>query len=123
MKAPLILLIDETDVVREYARLALEESPARVVAVSRTGQALDLLVTAEQPVEAVVLDWGRSPAHGPQGLVELRRLRPELPVVVVSADPTARTRALARGAAAFVEKIPGRYGPELLAALRQLMTR
>lgn len=78
----------------------------------------------EGGVDVVLLDLGLPDAQGLEGLVRLRQLAPQVPVVVMtgSTDPELGRAAVAAGAQDFLVK--GRYGAEsLIRVLRYAVKR
>jgi DNA-binding NarL/FixJ family response regulator len=111
-----ILLADDESNVRFALRALLERLPGvRVV-----GEAADLKGLLSQIEIAcpdlVLLDWELRGSAAADLLPALRRLCPDLAVIVLSGQPEARRAALATGANAFV----GKTDPpeELMAALQ-----
>lgn len=103
-----VLVIDDTEVLREYVTEVLQETGRFQVIVAATGrEGLGLLARADHPFAAVVLDCWMPGLDGIQVLERVQQARPDLPVIVVSADPGYQKAALDRGARTFVERVPG----------------
>jgi two-component system phosphate regulon response regulator PhoB len=100
-----ILLVDDDVQVRELVRMTL---PAEDLEVSEAGDvetALKLLDADDVP-DLVLLDWVMPGGNGATVLEELKRRGAELPVLVLTAEQDAATRAEAEqlGADAFLTK-------------------
>ena len=99
-----ILLAEDQPQVRFALRVLLERQPGLEVA----GEAVngeDLLALAGGTcLDLVLLAWELPGLAGVGGLPALRRLCPELSVIVLSGRPEARQAALSAGADAFVSK-------------------
>jgi two-component system phosphate regulon response regulator PhoB len=100
-----ILLVDDDVQVRELVRMTL---PAEDLEVSEAGDvetALRLLDADDVP-DLVLLDWVMPGGNGATVLEELKRRGAELPVLVLTAEQDAATRAEAEqlGADAFLTK-------------------
>ena len=80
------------------------------------------LVAEQDDLDIVILDIAMPGINGLQALAELGRLRPALPVIVISASEDARDvrQALAKGALGYV---PKSAGPHTLVAAVQLVLK
>ena len=104
---PTLLIADDHPLFRE----ALRGVVARVLPTARLWEAdsvdaLYALVEAEPDADLLLLDLNMPGAQGFSALVHLRALRPQLPIVVVSAreEPAVMRRALDHGAVGFIPK-------------------
>jgi DNA-binding NarL/FixJ family response regulator len=99
-----ILLADDQPKVRLGLRLLLEQDQGLTVVAEAT-DAEGLLAHAEtaQP-DLVLLDWSLQASPGLDLVPALRRLRPDLAVIVLSGLPEAEQDSLEAGADAFVSK-------------------
>lgn len=114
-----VIIADDHTIVREGLRRILDlEEDILIVAEAETGQeVLDLV--KETDVHVVVLDIKMPGRNGLETLKELRRLRPEIGVVVLSmySEDQYALRVLRAGAAGYVTK---ECAPdELVAAIRK----
>lgn len=104
MPSPLILVIDDEKLFRWTASKVLERAGYRVheAATGENGLAAAL----ECHPGGVLLDIRLPDLDGFTVLRAIRRARPDLPVLMVTADPTPETRrqALLLGAYAYFEK-------------------
>jgi len=115
-----ILVVDDAEAVLELAREYLLRAGFDVLTAGGGKQALEILSDdADGRIEAAVLDLAMPDLDGRDTLREMRRLRPDLPVVLVSGfSEDAGTGHLAAGAnIGFVRKP---YEPEgLIEAVRR----
>lgn len=103
-----ILVIDDSSVVRRLLSDVLSSDPAlEVVATAADGRAGLAKIEQVNP-DVLVLDVEMPVLDGLSTLLELRKKRPKLPIVMYSASTeegaTATIEALARGANDFVTK-------------------
>jgi len=99
-----ILLADDRK-VRLALRVLLEQTPGlTIVGEASNAQSLLAQASATRP-DLVLLDWTLPGLHEDGSLGTLRRIYPNLSVIVLSGRPEARKRALAAGANAFVSKV------------------
>ncbi len=114
-----ILVIDDEEWVLELAREFLERSAFAVVTADGGREALEILRGgAGEKIDAVVLDLTMPDLDGQQTFLEIRALRPELPVIVASgfSQEATEDRFPPEQIAAFVRKP---YEPEdLIDAIR-----
>jgi CheY-like chemotaxis protein len=99
-----ILLVDDDSFVRTLLRMTLPEEDFEIVESADGEEALAALDGG--PFDLVLLDWSMPGPSGGEVLAELRRRRPELPVIVLTAElhPRVRDEAESLGAAAFLTK-------------------
>jgi len=115
-----VLLADDQAWLRSALRLLLEQE-ADVEVIAEAGEARSLLSKTQRTrPHLVLLDWElpgmRAGGGGHELLAALRKLSPNVSVIVLSGRPEANTSALDAGADFFVSKADP---PEsLLAALR-----
>lgn len=83
MPKPLILCIDDEELGLRIRGIVLERSGYRVL--TALDGATGLSMFAREPVEAVILDYFMPGMNGGEVAVELRRLRPEVPILLLSA--------------------------------------
>ena len=99
-----VVLADDQKSVRMGLRLLLEEEGALEI-VGETYSAGGLLtITASKSPDLVLLDWGLPGMDSDQLIKALRRLRPELFVMVLSGQVGVKPAALGAGADYFVNK-------------------
>lgn len=102
-KLPQLLYIEDSDESRALVRRLLSQK----YVVLEAGDPLDGLQLAEetQP-DIILLDHNLPHMTGSEAATRLRKMLPNTPIVIVSADlsPGARERALAAGAVGFISK-------------------
>jgi NtrC-family two-component system response regulator AlgB len=98
------LVVDDDKTFRDAACFLIE-GEGHDAEGAPTGQ-LGLMRLREQPFDAVLLDLGLGNEDGLDVLVEIQKLRPTIPVVIVSAQGSVKTavEAMRRGAVDFLEK-------------------
>jgi DNA-binding NarL/FixJ family response regulator len=101
-----LLVVDDNDEVRRSLRVVLAELLPEAAVEEATGAGEALALLDRTSFDLVLLDLSLPDRKGMDMLRELRRLRPALPVVVMSFHPAADYAAAARaaGAAAYVAK-------------------
>jgi two-component system nitrogen regulation response regulator NtrX len=99
-----ILIVDDEPAIQKALRDVLEDEGYRVRAVGSGADALKAV--ADETPDLVFLDIWMPRMDGLETLAELRRLRPEAPVVMISGHGTIETavKATRLGAYDFVEK-------------------
>lgn len=99
---PQILVVDDDPPVREMVVRVLAGEGYATVAAANGEEALHAAATAG--LDLVLLDLGLPGKDGWDVLAGLTRLRPGLPVVILTAWPDQAAAACAAGAAALFEK-------------------
>jgi two-component system, NarL family, invasion response regulator UvrY len=110
-----VLIVDDHERVRRGVREALDRTLEQAVFGEAGGAAEALRQVEQEPWDVVLLDLSLPDRSGMDTLRELRRLRPGLPVLVMSMHPEGQyaAAALAAGAAAY---LPKGSDPEVIAA-------
>lgn len=80
---PLILCIDDEELGLRVRQIVLERAGYRVAAAP--DGPLGLSIFAKERVDLVVLDYSMPGMHGGAVAEEMRRLRPEVPIILLSA--------------------------------------
>lgn len=115
-----VLIVDDHDIVREgLKQIVSETADVRVIAEARTGrEALDQIRAGEHDV--VILDLNLPDRPGLDVLTQIRLMKPDLPVLVLSMHQQASyaSRALKSGASGYVGKDSARE--HLVTAIRKL---
>jgi len=117
-----VLIADDHGIVREgIKRLLAETREIRVTGEAADGNELLKAVVAGE-WNVVVMDLAMPGPPGLEVLADIRRLRPSLPVLVLSMYPEDHyaVRAFAEGAAGYLSK--GRPSGELVTAIRTVVT-
>jgi len=102
--ASAVLLVDDEELARQFYTDLLVESGFRVVTVASGGEAL--AAVSRHAFEAVVLDIMMPELSGLEALEQIRRISPDLPVVILTAHPSSQNAiaALKLGAFDFIVK-------------------
>lgn len=103
MTRPFVLIVDDDDVIRSLLRATLPAEGYDVVEVEDGEHALTF---PEDAPAVVVLDWRMPGLSGQETLPELKRHYPHTPVIVLTAEGSARVEKEARalGADLFFSK-------------------
>lgn len=83
MPKPLILCIDDEELGLRVRTIVLERAGYQVAGALDGPGGLSIFAT--QPVDLVILDYFMPEIHGGQVAAEMRRLRPEVPIILLSA--------------------------------------
>lgn len=83
MPQPLILCIDDEELGLQVRKLVLEREGYRVLTASEGREGLKIF--AQERVDAVVLDFYMPEMNGAAVAAELRKLRPHVPILLLSA--------------------------------------
>jgi two-component system, NarL family, nitrate/nitrite response regulator NarL len=117
-----VLIVDDHALVRE-ALAAMLQQPEVAATVFLAGNCEEGLAIAEahRDLDVAVLDLAMPGVSGIDALLEFRKRRPELPVIVLSSseNPKEVRRALASGALGYVPKSASRQ--TLLWALKSVL--
>ncbi|MCX7013355.1 MAG: response regulator [Candidatus Sumerlaeota bacterium] len=118
--AETILLVDDEAIVRDVAKIILERAGFGVLTAGDGQEALDVFRSFSGSVDCVVLDMTMPRLGGEETLRQMRRLRPEVPVILSSGYNEDQVLAHA-GFAAFIHKP---YRPEdLINKVREALGR
>ena len=104
--AATILVVDDEDAVREIARAALEFGGYRVVEARDGAEGVETFQALAGEIGLVLLDLTMPRMSGEEACAEIRRLRPDIPVVLSSGynEVEATRRLVGRRATGFVQK-------------------
>ncbi|MEW6345851.1 MAG: response regulator transcription factor [Pseudomonadota bacterium] len=117
-----ILVIDDHPVLREgIAALLLQDGADTIVLQAGSGAEAIGLINEHDDLDAVVLDLRLPDMSGFQALAAFVKIRPALPVVILSSseDPHDAREAFAHGALGYVTKSSSRYA--LLSAIKLVL--
>jgi DNA-binding NarL/FixJ family response regulator len=107
-----ILIVDDHLVVREGIS-ALLQRDALDTAILQAGSAKEALelIKAHEDFDVIVLDLMLPDMNGLEAITEFAKIRPELPVIVISSseDPRDARKAFAQGALGYVPKSSSRH--------------
>ena len=112
-----MLLVDDEETVRNTGRMMLESLGFAVETVENGREAVGLFREKPERFAAVLLDLTMPQMDGEQTFRELRQLRPDVGVVLMSGynEQEATRHFIGRGLAAFIQK------PFDVTALRRTM--
>ncbi|MCC6426117.1 MAG: PAS domain S-box protein [Phycisphaerales bacterium] len=116
-----ILVIDDEAMVRDVARMCLEDAGFRVVAISDGPQAITHALDRSAEFDGILLDMTMPTMSGPEVFVELRKIRGNVPVLLTSgyAEENAAEQLLAEPKVGFIQKP---YRPvQLIRAIQDLI--
>jgi len=117
-----VLIVDDHPMMRQgLAQLIDNEPDLKVIAEADTGgQGLDIVV--KEKLDLAVLDISLPDRNGLELIKDIRSVKPELPVLIISMHDEAlyAERVLRAGARGYIMKQEG--GNKLLQAIRQVLT-
>ncbi len=116
-----VLLVDDHDVVRDGVRKAFDDQPGSAVFGDAASAADAVRLVASQPWDIAILDLSLGGRNGLELLSELKEMRPDMPVLILtmhSEEQYAR-RAFKAGAAGYITKSSPRA--EILKAIQKLV--
>lgn len=117
-----ILIVDDHPLfVEALQRAIISAFPGTETRDAISIEAAKKVLEGKEPFDIVLLDLALPGTRGFEGLLELRKLHPSLPIVVVSAleDPRIVQDVMRYGAAGFVSKSADRS--EIATALKDVM--
>ncbi len=119
--APRILLVDDHEIVRKGLRQMLAEAFPGAVFGEAANAAEAVRMARESDWDVAVLDISLPDRSGLEALSEIRKMRPKLPVVVLSmyAEEQFAIRAMRAGAAGYVTK--RKAAEEIVAAVKKAL--
>lgn len=83
--APCLLVIDDDANIRKLLRRVLEKQGYRVITAANGQEGLAF--ARQETIQLVLLDLNMPEMKGPEVVRELRKLRPSLPVIIVTGYP------------------------------------
>ncbi len=114
----LILCVDDETVGLQVRRMLLERAGYRVLTAPDGPSGLQLF--AQQPVEAVVLDYAMPGMTGGEVAVEMRQVKPHIPILMLSAYTSLPPEV---SDSIDVSMTKGEGAPALLKKLGNLISR
>ena len=110
-----VLVVDDEEHVRSVAALMLEEAGYRTMLASDGQEGVDMLRRHVDEIDCVLLDMTMPRMAGDEAFVEMRRIKPDIRVVLSSGynRQTATQYFTGKGLAGFVQKP---YMPDTLLA-------
>jgi CheY-like chemotaxis protein len=117
-----ILVVDDEEMVRDVAQMMLESFGFSVV-LARDGIEGLRNVVENANLDAVLLDLTMPKMNGEETFREMHKVRPELPVILVSGynEQEVTDQFIGQEIAGFIQKPFQR--PELMAKLRQVLEK
>jgi CheY-like chemotaxis protein len=119
----LVLVVDDEESVRSVTKMMLERRGFTVLTAEDGRAGVDAFRAHAQDIRAVILDMTMPHMNGEQAFGEIRRINPEMPVILASGynEQDATSRFAGKGLAGFIQK-PFRM-KDLLEKLRQALER
>jgi DNA-binding response OmpR family regulator len=117
--APGVLVVDDEKCIRDVLQLAFELEGFRVLAVEGGAEAVALLESGTEAVDVALVDRHMAGMSGEETVTSLRRLCPDLPILLVAGEPPLG--GLPAGCTDFILKPFGLRG--LVARIRALIER
>jgi len=101
-----VLVVDDEPAVRAATSAILSSVGYHVLEADGGASALEQLRASERKIDLVLLDLAMPNMNGQQTLVELKKIRPDLPVVLLTAyaEDEARLSSIRAQLAGFVAK-------------------
>ena len=115
LQSAVLLCIDDNEDVLECEKSFLETFGYTVLTAPSGGKGLEL--ASIHSVDVVIVDYFMPEMNGPEVATEMRRLRPQAPIIMLSAAVDVPEQAL-RLVDAFIAK--DRLASQLLPAIAQL---
>ncbi|MCI5065850.1 response regulator [bacterium] len=103
---PLILYIDDEALLREVASMMIEDYGGRCIAAVDGNDAIEKFAEHADEIDFVYVDYSMPELNGYETIVELRKIRADVPICVVSGlDITPEVEELHRkGEVGFLSK-------------------
>jgi CheY-like chemotaxis protein len=115
LKRAVLLCIDDNQDVLECERAFLESFGYIVLTAASGGKGLEL--ASVHSIDVVIIDYLMPEMNGQEVAVEMRRLRPQAPIIMLSGEVDVPEQAL-KWVDAFIAK--DRLASQLLPAIAQL---
>lgn len=105
-KNELVLIIDDEEIIRRTAKSMLERSGYTVVLAENGKEGVELFQVLCEKVSAVLLDMTMPVMNGEEAFSQLRRIRPDVKVILSSGynEVEAVRRFTGKGLAGFIQK-------------------
>jgi len=113
--AGVVLCIDDNEDVLECERMFLESFGYTVLTAPSGGKGLEL--ASNHSIDVVIVDYLMPEMNGHEVAIEMRRLRPQAPIIMLSGEVDVPEQAL-KWVDAFISK--DRLASHLLPAIAQL---
>ena len=115
LQSAVLLCIDDNEDVLECEKSFLESFGYTVLTAASGGRGLEL--ASKYSVDVVILDYFMPEMNGQEVAIEMRRLKPQAPIIMLSGAVDAPEQAL-KWVDAFIAK--DRLASQLLPAIAQL---
>ena len=115
LKREVLLCIDDNEDMLECEKLFLESFGYTVLTAPSGGEGLELAAT--HPVDVVIVDYLMPEMNGQEIAIEMRRLRPQAPIILLTGAVDVPEQAL-KWVDALIAK--DRLASQLLPAITQL---
>ena len=112
---PVILVIDDAEVVRTFCRKSLEQRGFEVVVAASGSEGIAAYRRLSSAVSLVVLDMSMPDMDGVETYQELAKIEPEVRVLFVSGNAEAEMRRRLVGVEGAVGFLPKPFAPKALA--------
>lgn len=101
-----VLVVDDEKDIRDGCERIIRRMGCEVVTASRGAEGLDILETAEKPIQIVLLDLKMPGMDGMEVLRSIRDMNPEILVIIITGFATIETaiQAMKQGAYDFMPK-------------------
>ncbi len=118
-----VLLVDDDEAVRTVATMMLEEQGFDVIVATDGTEGVERFRMHAEDIRVVILDLTMPGLSGEEAFREIRRIRPDVPVILTSGynENDVTTRFAGKGVAGFIQK-PFRTA-ELMEVLRKALSR
>jgi CheY-like chemotaxis protein len=102
----IILVADDEPLVRKTATLALERYGYKVLSAENGKEAIEMLQARGDEIAVILLDMAMPVMSGEEAFPELKRIQPDVAIVISSgySEQTARERFGASAVEAFIQK-------------------
>lgn len=81
---PIVLVVDDEELMREITQMIIEENGGSVLVAEDGRRALDILSANLDSVSYVFLDFSMPELNGYETLIEMRKIKPDIKVLVAS---------------------------------------
>jgi CheY-like chemotaxis protein len=122
LKSPLVLCVDDDAAIRDFYGCLLGREGYEVMFAGTGVQALALVQSAKDPVDAAILDYKLPGMNGFELAMRLKEHDPGLPILMISGSPPELEDMLPFVDAAMSKGVPALHileGVELLVASRR----
>jgi DNA-binding NarL/FixJ family response regulator len=117
-----VMIVDDHPMMRQGLAQLIDNEPDLIVAAEADTGGLGLDIVVKEKLDLAVLDISLPDKNGLELIKDIRSVRPELPILIISMHDEAlyAERVLRAGARGYIMKQEG--GKKLLQAIRQVLT-